>query len=241
MVRSGRSAAVAFAVAIALGGCTTTQHEAQRERLDSARQRAALETTRVTVANPVVTPTTVAEVRADGRTAFVVSIRNRGHRWVTDLPISLGYTTAGGESVYLNSEANLDYFQAHLPPIRAGGSLTWVYTADRTVSSGVHLFARVGRKASAPARLTEMNVRIGLSYRYLPASRSVVVRLNNRTSVPQYELQVYAYAKRGGRYVGAANATVMDLGAGSRQSVRLRVVGRLSGRLHVEAVPTILQ
>lgn len=241
MARSARPIALALAVAIALAGCTTTQHEAQRERLDSARQRAALESTRVTVANTVVAPASIAAVRTAGKTAFVVTIRNRGRRAVSDLPISIGYTTAGGESVYLNSAATLNYFQAHLPAIRAGGELTWVYTADRTLPAAVHAFARVGLKRSAPALLTETNVSIKVSYRYTASTGSLTVHLDNPTSVPQYQLQLYAYAKRGSQYVGAANATIMNLGAGSERSVRLGLVGESGGQLHVQAIPTILQ
>jgi hypothetical protein len=232
---------VAVAGAAALAGCTTTQHAAQRERLDSARMRAALESTRVTVANTVVAPVSIAEVKADGRTAFVVTVRNSGVRAVTDLPISIGYTTPDGTSDYLNAAANLDYFQAHLPAIRAGGTLTWIYTADRVLPAHARPFAKVGLRRSAPALLTETNVNIESSYRYNEAQRSLKVHLNNPTSVPQYQLQVYAYATRGGHYVGAANATVMNLGAGNRRSVRLGFVGGPGTRLHVQAVPTILQ
>lgn len=238
---SARCLVLAALGAIALAGCTTTQHEAQRERLDSARQRAALESTRVTLANAVVNATAISEVRAPGRTAFVVKIRNAGRAGVTDLPISIGYTTAAGASVYLNSAANLDYFEAHLPAIRAGGELTWVYTADRSLPADARVFARIGRKRSAPALLTETNVSIGVSYRHAAGSGSLTVRLDNPTSVPQYELQLYAYAKRGARYVGAANRTIMTLGAGTERSVRLGLVGETGGRLYVQAVPTILQ
>jgi hypothetical protein len=240
-VRSVRHVALALAGAVVLAGCTTTQHEAQRERLDSARQRAALESTRVTVANTVVAPTSISKIRAAGKTAFVLTIRNRGHRAVTDLPISLGYTTSGGASVYLNASANLNYFQAHLPAIRAGGELTWVFTTTRAVPATARLFARIGEKPSAPARLTETNVSIKLSYRFNASSESLTVHLDNPTSVPQYQLQLYAYAKRGPHYVGAANTTVTNLGAGSKASVRLGLVGTSGGQLHVQAIPTILQ
>ncbi len=59
--------------------------------------------------------------------------------------------------------------------------------------------------------------------------------------MPQYQLQVYAYAKQGGRYVAAANATVLNLGAGSSESVHLDLVGSTAQQLHVQAIPTILQ
>jgi hypothetical protein len=227
--------------ALALAGCTTTQHEAQRERLDSARQRAALESTRVTVANTVVTATAISEVRSAGRTAFVVTLRNAGAKPVTDLPISIGYTTAAGASVYMNSAANLNYFEAHLPEIRAGGELTWVFTANRALPAAARVFARVGRRRAAPALLTETNVSIRVSYHYTASTGSLRVHLDNPTSVPQYQLQLYAYAKRGAQYVGAANRTVVILGAGSARSVNLGLVGESSDELHVQAVPTILQ
>lgn len=232
---------MALLAAGALAGCTTTQHEALRERLDSARLRAALESTRVTVANTSVSPASVSDVSAGGETAFIVNVRNRRRRPVTDLPISVGYTTSAGATVYLNSAADLNYFQAHLPVIRAGATLTWVYTADRSLPAGVRVFARVGIRPSAPARLTETNVHIGLSYRRAGLN-ALTLHLSNPTSVPQYQLQVYAYAERDGRCVAAGNATVMNLGAGTRQRVRLRLVGGLEGsRLHVQAIPTILQ
>ena len=92
-----------------------------------------------------------------------------------------------------------------------------------------------------PALLTETNVTIQLSWAYA-AGGPVRVRLQNPTGVPQYQLQVYAYARRGNRYVAAANTTVTDLGAGSKQSLTLPLVGEPDGApLALEAVPTILQ
>jgi hypothetical protein len=233
----------ALVVALPLAGCTTTQHEAQRVRLDSARLRAALKATRVTVANQTVVPTSVATISAGGRTGFVVTVRNMGHGWVTDLPISVGYRSADGTRTYVNASANLNYFQAHLPAIAAGRSLTWVYTVARhAVPHGARPFALVGTKPSAPARLTETNVRIELEVGYSAGAGSVTVHLENPSSAPQYQLQVYAYARRERRYAAAGNLTVANLGAGSKERVRVPLVGAApSADLHVEAIPTILQ
>jgi uncharacterized lipoprotein YmbA len=231
----------ALAVGVMLAGCTTTQHEAQRLQLDSARQRAALRPTRVTLANATVVPTSVAIVDADGKTAFVVRIRNEGRRAVTDLPISVGYERPHRARVYLNAASGLRYFQAHLPAIPAHRSLTWIYTASRSLPRGARPFAVVGRRRSAPALLTEMDVRIGVEYGHASATSSVVVHLDNPSGVPQFELQVYVYARADGRYVAAGNATVSDLGAGDKQRVGITLVGEAASGLHVEAVPTILQ
>lgn len=238
--RQGGRPAALMVVALALSGCTTTQHEAGRERLDSARQRAALEPTRVAAANQRVVVTAVAAVRSPRGTALVVEVRNRGRRAVSDLPISVGYTSAG-RGVLLNYGTSLGYFQAHLPAIRAGHRLTWVFTTGRRIPARAHPFARVGRRPAAPALLTEMNIRIAIGYRARAGARTLTVKLENPTSVPQYELQVYAYARQGGRYVAAGDATVAELGAGADDRLRLRLVGTSSTQLRVQAVPTILQ
>jgi hypothetical protein len=233
----------ALALAVPLAGCTTTQHEAQRVQLDSARLRAALKSTRVTAANATVTPTSVATVTSGGKTAFVITVRNGGHKAVSDLPISVGYEGADGIRAFLNAAVNLNYFQAHLPIIAAGGSLTWVYTvSSHALPSRARLFAIVGRRPTPPALLTETNIRIQLDVGHVTATNSVTVHLDNPSSAPQYQLQVYAYARHGSRYVAAGNLTVADLGAGSRQRVKVPLVGVVpSANLHVEAIPTILQ
>lgn len=241
MARSVRVKVALVAIALPLAGCTTTQHEAQRLQLDAARQRVALERTRVRVPNRHVFPTQIGFVCSRTQTAIVVTVRNSGRRRVSDLPISVGYATRGGR-VYLNSGANRGYFDAHLPSIAAGHSLTWVYDAVAHLPQRSRVFAVIGRRPSAPAQLTETYVRIGLRYADRPTSSSVNIHLHNPTDVPQYELQVYAYARVGRRYTAAGSATVAELGGGAERALRLRLVGSAPTRgLRIEAVPTILQ
>jgi hypothetical protein len=163
---------------------------------------------------------------------------------VTDLPISAGYQNAAGDRVYLNAAANLQYFEAHLPAIPAKHSLTWVYTTNAKVPDGARPFAAVGLKPAAPALLTDTDVAIGVRSGHLSGTDAVTVHLDNTSSVPQYQLQVYAYARTAGRYVLAGNATVPELDGGSKQVVRLKLVSTgaaPSANLHVVAIPTILQ
>lgn len=237
----GLASAGTVLVAASLAGCTSTQQEAQRLQLDAARLRSAIAGTRVKAQNARVRPTSIKTVAAGDLVAFVVTVRNTGRRAVTDLPISVGYTSSSGSRVYLNGGTDLKYFQTHLPAIRAGKSLTWVYTATRLIPSGAQPFALIGAKQSAPARLTT-NVRIQVNYGYSPGARSVTVQLDNPTSVPQYQLQLYAYAPDARGYAAAGNTTVEDLGAGSKQKVKLSLVGAAgSGKLEVRAIPTVLQ
>jgi hypothetical protein len=235
------TAAVLLVTAGLLAGCTTTQHEAQRMQIDSARERAAVLATKVTAANSLVTASVSATVSDGGHTAFVVSVRNDGRKAVTDLPISVGYSLPGRSRVYLNAAEGLEYFESHLPALFPGQSRVWVYTVARALPEGAQPFALVGEKPSVGALLNEPDIRLDLSFGYVGGG-PVHIELKNPSSVPQYQLQVYAYATRGGRYVAAGNKTVVDLGAGSTQKLSLPLVGAAQGAtVQVEAIPTILQ
>lgn len=241
-VRRGFKTGTALLCAAGLvAGCTTTQHEAQRVQLDSARGRAAAVSTRVTVPDPLIR-SSVTTVAQGSKTAFVVTVRNAGRRGVTDLPISVGYSLAGEGRVYLNAEAGLPYFEAHLPAVFPGHPRVWIYTAQRSLPTGARPFALIGAKPAVRALLTETDIPIDTRWRSAGTGPVLKVRLDNTSSVPQYQLQLYAYGLRGGRVVAAGNTTLTDLGAGSTQRVRLPLLGTIDGaRLRVEVVPTILQ
>ncbi len=250
MVRSVRRtqrgvALLAAAVAAGLlAGCSTTMQEASRLQLNSARIRASQVSTRVTRTSGVVRVQRLALLSASGRAAYVVTVRNSADRALSDLPISVGYTAAGGSPTYLNSGDTLDYFQSHLPVVAARGELTWVFTAARALPRGAHAFALVGSTPATAAhpstplpRITATANATALS----PGGRLRIV-LDNASSVPQYQLQVYAVAERAGGYVAAGGETVEHLGTSSRRTIELPLLGSLSrATVQVEALPTIFQ
>jgi hypothetical protein len=73
-----------------------------------------------------------------------------------------------------------------------------------------------------------------------PSGASVQITVTNRSSVPQYQLPVYAVVWRHGRLRAAGQATIAHLGSGSTTTLRLTLIGRAAGgALPVEAAPTI--
>lgn len=222
-----------------LAGCTTTKEKAARLQLNAARLTVGQEKTRVIKAGGPVKVVTTAVVSSHGRSAFVVTVRNDGTKTIGDLPISVGYTR-GSRRSYVNDVAGVGYFGAHLPAVHAHRELTWVYLSGRAVPAGARAFALVGPDESPPALFTAgaavSAVRSGLR------KSRLLVKVTNLSDIPQYQLQIYAYARGGRRYLAAGSATVGELDPGATDHLELQLVGRVrADQVKVEAVPTILQ
>lgn len=234
----------AAGLAAALGGCATTMQEAARLQLNDARIRAGEVPTRVSAAGSTVTVDRVAVVRDGGRIAFVVAVHNPGSRTVSDLPVSVGFRLAGGRRVYVNAQSPLElsYFDAHLPAVTARGTLTWVYTTARRIPAHARPFALVGPVAAPAAPPTGRLPAISARAPAATTTSELPVALRNLSGVPQYQLQVYAFARSAGRYVAAGSLTVPHLGSQSSRTLTLGLLGRPRGaRVEVEALPTIFQ
>jgi hypothetical protein len=227
---------------VSLSGCSTTQDEAARLQLNSARIRVSQGHTTVRSAGDAVRVTRVSLITSHGASAFVVSVRNSRSTAVSDLPISVGVRPRHGRRVYVNghSSQELSYFDAHLPLIGAGQTLTWVYTTDRSLAGHGRAFALVGNRPSPAARPSSSPPVI----RTRVVSRSgtaLSVSVHNTTTVPQYQLALYAVGYAARRLVAAGQLTVAHLGSHKTQVLKLPVLGRLDHvALSVAAPPTIL-
>jgi hypothetical protein len=171
----------------------------------------------------------VTLISARTRTAVVVTLHNTASSPVSDLPLLVGI--ARGH--FLNAAAGRPFFQTHVPAIAAGGSLRWVLTVGRGLPRGSVPFARVGVASGDTATTVKTLPEVQI------ARRGGVITVRNGSSVPQYQLPVYAVASRGGRYVAAGQTTIADLGSGAQVRLRLSLVGNPSGAtLSLEAPPS---
>ena len=228
-----------LAAAGLLAGCATTQQKAARLQLQNARLRAAQLSTRVSAAGSSVAVTGVSLVGRSGKTAFVVKLRNRGGRPVSDLPISVGYRLSSGRVVYVNAARGIGYFDSHLPLIGAGHAFTWIDTTARAVPAGARPFARVG--GSSTVQVTGLSAPPAIAADVAKAAGGALeVTVRNRSGVTQYQLPVYAVASRGSRVLGAAVGTIAELAGGSSRTLRLRLLGSAEGAtVQLDTQPTI--
>jgi hypothetical protein len=226
-------------LATAISGCATTQDANKRASINADRTLASRKplTLDGTDRNVQVGRTTVISGK-DG-SAIVVVLRNRGDEPVNDLPIELG--RRGGDP--LNAGRNVPYFQSHAPAIAGGAEATWVYVTKERLGSGP-VYARVGTPAPfAPKadRVPELDVSDS-SGKSAKGESSVVAEVANGTGIPQYALDVYAVARKGGRYVAAGRASLTHLGVDQKAHLTLPLIGDAKGsQIQIYAPPTLFE
>jgi len=227
------------AVTAAVSGCATTQDANKRIDARFDRTLSSRKPLDFTGSDPDVRVTDTAVVKGKEGSAIVVLLRNHGDHPVNDLPIEVG--PRGGRP--LNTEANVPYFQSHAPAIAPGEEVAWVYTTKEPLPSGA-AFARVGaRPAAAPTADNLPDVTVDDSS--LTSGRdagSVQTEVRNDSGVPQYDLDVYAVARRGGRYVAAGRTTLEHLGVSKSAHLTLSLLGDAKGaHVQVFAPPTLFE
>lgn len=233
---------------VALAGCATTQQQAARLRLVSARERATEQAVRVSHANPALASSATL-VRSTAATAVVVRVHNLTGQTVSDLPITVGIREPGGTVRVLNGGTGLDYFLTHVPAVAPHGQLIWVFTARGRRAPSDSALVRIGYPSAsagsatvAAGSLPATLPRIAVSLTHSPRHGAVQVAVRNLSGVPQYGLQVYAVARRGAEYTAAARATITELDGGSARLLRLTLVGNPTrATVALEAGPTELR
>jgi hypothetical protein len=222
------------ALATAVSGCATTQDANKRASIQADRTLASRKPLVLRGSDPQVQVVRTSVVTGIDGSAVVVVLRNRGDAPVNDLPIEVGQRGKGP----LNARPNVPYFQSHAPAIAPGAETTWVYvTKDKVTGSA---YARVGAPAAgAPEAgdIPELDVSDSD-----PRDDSVVAKVENGTGIPQYGLDVYAVAQKGGRYVAAGRASVTHLGVDQSTDLRLNLIGDAKGsRIQIYAPPTLFE
>lgn len=245
------AAASAAGLALVICGCTTTQTTAARLQLNDSRLRAAAQAVRVGAGDTSATVTVTAHTVLDqgGALEAAVTLDNHSDQAVSDLPISVGYQV-GSHTVYLNGGEGLDYFDNHIPSIPAHGSLTWVDTATRVkIPRRARTFARVGATSSIPDLGSFTPPTISVT----PATSGaraggldlLTVHLTNRSSIPQYQLPVYAVVTRNGRILAARDRSITELAGGAQAVVRIVLpsldTGATQTSIRVQAPATIFK
>ena len=223
----------------AVSGCATTQDANKRASLQADRTLASRKALVLHGTDPAVQVVRTSVIPGKDGSAIVVVLRNRGDAPVSDLPIEVG--PRGGDP--LNAGRNVPYFQSHAPAIAAGGRDDLGLRVQGEDRVGPGLRADRGAAGVGPRgrrRAGARRERCGLT-RWQGGS-SVVAEVSNGTGIPQYGLDVYAVARRGGRYVAAGRASLTHLGVDQKAELTLNLIGDAKGsQIQIYAPPTLFE
>jgi hypothetical protein len=145
--------------------------------------------------------------------------------------------SSGGKPTFVNLGKGTPYFQSHLPAVAPGATFTFVYQARRPLPSGIPT-VQIGTPRHPPTTASSLP-QLEMSSK-LSSKQTATVELKNPTSIPQYDVEVYAAASRDGKVVAAGAAPLAFLNGGATASVHVPLVGDTKGaRIQVFAPPTI--
>jgi hypothetical protein len=235
--------AIAVVAAWAWSGCqiSTTQDQDARLTVKAERTLVRAQDVKLGKPDPDVEVTRTSVVHGPKTSAIAVELRNTSGSPVNDLPIGVGIV---GEDGYLNLQKGIRYFQSHVPAIGAGEDATWVFVSKDEIPDGKP-FADVGSPADPPLTVAQSLPAVLASVAHASGDEdggSVDLELSNDSDVPQFDLEVYAVARKGGEVVAAGAGSIDDLEGGISDSMKVALVGDPGDAdVDVFAPPTIFK
>jgi hypothetical protein len=224
-------------------GCAVTTTQEKDARLEVKAERTIFNSKRIKLDAP---PDGVVlgkpqMISAKGGSAIVVDVSNETDAPINDVPIAVGVRTAKGKE-YVNLERGTSYFESHLGSLAAGAETTWVYATKKDLPEG-EPFAQLGTPADPPLTVATDLPSVEVSQPGGEAGKDrVAVEVRNDSDVPQYEVQLYAWARDGDELKAAGTGKVAELEGGESATVRLELAGDPDkAEIEVSAPPTIFQ
>jgi hypothetical protein len=217
--------ALCLLLAVVAAGCKTTQQSNDRLEIRAKRTIEARTPIDVTRVNPDVKVVRAVLVRGKGGGAVVVTLVNTGSESATELPLEVGVKGDGGEEA-LNAGKTLGYAENHAPALEPGQETTWVFKTGEPLPAGDTAFAKIGAEPADPLTAPGDDLPdLEAVMQGTPTGGSLSVKITNKSDIPQYDLGVYATAKKGRRFVVAGQATIEHIGSNEDKTVAVPLIG----------------
>jgi hypothetical protein len=226
-----------------LSACATTQETSDRLKVRADRILASRLPVNVKKANPQVEVVDTAVLRDGKEAAVVVTLRNTGKSLLNDLPLAVAVKASGGD-VLVNRGTSFRYFETHTPALPPKRETTWVFTLPAKKLPAGTPVVKVGLPAASQPTAADSLPELQVSPDSSKADESGAIKttIGNDGDFPQYDLAIYAWAKKDGRFVAAGQKSIGNLGTGKTAEIKLALVGDPGkSEVHVSAPPTIFE
>jgi hypothetical protein len=221
-------------VALALGGCESTQEESAK--LEKTAKHFALSQRGLTIAHASTQAQVLsaAVVRDSEGAAAAVTVRNSSSHTLSAVPIAITVKGAHGQTLYQNNAPGLEAGLTQVSSLPAHGSVTWVDDQLPRLDEPASVSALVGEAPAASG--PQPQVEVAGEHLAEASTGEVAGTVHNRSTVTQQHLVVYVVARRGGTIVAAGRALLAEAAAGASVPFQAFLVGAPAGaRLEASA------
>jgi hypothetical protein len=242
MIRPAAALAATAAILIGASGCETTQELSAKLGRKLGHQSAVAGTTRLGAANRSVRVERTALLSSGGQYAVALELTNAGAQAQTNFAVLIDVLDAKGRSVYRNDTKGIEASIQGLALLPAHATEWWV--DNEVLASGgppASVTAAVGASTGGVTTTVPLLTARGVSASDSFPGPHVNATVENRSTVAQPELAVYAVALRGRSVVGAGRGIVAALAAGASAQLEIPMVGSVNGStISVTVAPTSL-
>jgi hypothetical protein len=211
--RSVSAALGAVIVAVALGGCQSTQERSAELQRRAKHDVLAAHSAAVTKESPSIEVLQSTVIHSSSTTAVVVALRNTSNHALENAPIEVTVRDAHGNVLYQNNGSGLEPSLSTVSLLEPGGETIWV--DDQVTASGVAASASalVGEGTQATGSIPQLSV--SGTRQGVEASGEATLSGNvaDQSQTAQQNLVVYAVARRGLKIVAAGRAVLPEVPA----------------------------
>jgi hypothetical protein len=222
-----------LAVALALGGCESSQEKSvqleKQAKLARAKNPAqAGEGLSIAHASHAVQVVATQALHTSEGTAVVVTLRNVSSHALRDVPIAITVKGAAGSTLYQNNATGLEAALTAVPLLAAGQQFMWIDDQVQAAEAPASVSALVGEAQQAPTPVPQI-VLTGVHANEESGASGVAGTVHNDSAVAQRELVVYGIARRGTRIVAAGRAVLSEVAAHGSSPFQVLFIGSASG------------
>jgi hypothetical protein len=236
-VAAGRGRArhigAALLLALALGGCESSQEKSARLERQAKLERAENHTQSVKglsiarASRDVQVVATQVLSSTEGAAA-VVTLRNTSSHALRDVPIAITVKDTAGGTLYQNNAAGLEAALTSVALLKPGTQVTWIDDQVQASGTPTSVSALVGEAPQAPASVPRIAV-TGVHTTEESGSSGVAGTVANDSAVAQHGLVVYGVARRGGKIVAAGRAVLSEVAAHGTSPFQVLFIGSANG------------
>jgi hypothetical protein len=227
-VALARFCLVVLPVALALGGCESSQERsAQLQREAKHVVGAAARGLSIARASADVKVLGTQVLHDSEGSAVLVTVQNTSTHALRDVPLAVTLRDASGAVLYSNDAPGLEAGLTSVALLAPGARFTWIDDQVQGAGTPASATALAGEAAAASGPAPQLRLS-GVHATEAPEA-GVAGTVDNESSVIQHGLVVYGLARRGGKVVAAGRAVLSEVPAHGSSPFQVLFIGSAQG------------